>query len=84
MDIIHGNKLGGEGMTHLKIEGHGHLGDFNNEYLLEEGKEFDNLIKVFADLTRYVQKGKQKLVLQVFRELAQLEKEVRTKQTARR
>lgn len=61
-------------MTYLKVEAHGHLGDFNNEYFLEEGKEFDDLRKVFADLTRYVMKGKQELVLGVFKELAQLEK----------
>ena len=67
-------------MTYLKIEGHGHLGDFSKEYFLEEGKELDVLLhEVFKDLTRYAVHGKQKIVLQIFRELAMLEKEERLK-----
>jgi len=62
-------------MTVVKIKAYGHLGNFQKEYILEEGKEFDELIEIFRDLTTYARKGKQKIVLQVFRELARLEKE---------
>ena len=65
-------------MTYLKVEAHGHLGDFSKEYFLEEGKELNILShEVFKDLTRYVMHGKQKIVLQIFKELALIEKETK-------
>ena len=60
-------------MTHVKIEAHGHLGDFSREYFIEEGKELDELTKIFKEFVVYVLKGREKLIMQVLGELAAIE-----------
>lgn len=60
-------------MTNIKIEAHGHLGDFSKEYFIEEGKELEGLRKTFIDFVLYVLKGRKKLIVEVLGELAAIE-----------
>ena len=60
-------------MTHVKIEAHGHLGDFSREYFIEAGKELEELTKIFREFVVYVLKGREKLIMQVLGELAAIE-----------
>ena len=60
-------------MTRVKIEAHGHLGDFSREYFIEEGKELEELATIFKEFVVYVLKGKEKLIMEVLGELAAIE-----------
>lgn len=60
-------------MTKVKIEAHGHLGDFSREYFIEAGKELEELTAIFKEFVVYVLKGKEKLVMEVLGELAAIE-----------
>ena len=60
-------------MTIVKIDAHGHLGDFSREYVIEEGKEVTELTHIFRDFVIYVLKGKEKLSMEVLGELAAIE-----------
>lgn len=43
-------------MTHIKIEGHGHLGRFDRVYFIKKGEEGDKLIEIQDDLMKYLLK----------------------------
>ena len=60
-------------MTKVKIEAHGHLGDFSREYFIEAGKELEELTKIFMEFVVYVLKGREKLIMEVLGELAAIE-----------
>ena len=60
-------------MTHVKIEAHGHLGDFAREYFIEQGKELEELTKIFREFVVYVLNGREKLIVKVLGELAAIE-----------
>lgn len=60
-------------MTKVKIEAHGHLGDFSREYFIEEGKELEELTPIFKEFVVYVLQGKEKLIMEVLGELAAIE-----------
>lgn len=60
-------------MTIVKIEAHGHLGDFSREHFIEEGKELEELTKIFKEFVVYVLKGQEKLIMKVLGELAAIE-----------
>ena len=60
-------------MTKVKIEAHGHLGDFSREYLIETGKELEELTTIFREFVVYVLKGQEKLIMNVLGELQGIE-----------
>ena len=65
-------------MTNVKIEAHGHLGDFKREYFIEEGKEWATTSKILREFYHYVRKAKEAQWDKLFRaldELAKIEKE---------
>ena len=64
-------------MTNVKIEAHGHLGDFKKEYFIEAGKEWVTTSKILKDFYHYVRKGKESQWQELFKaldELAKIEK----------
>jgi len=60
-------------LTHVKIEAHGHLGDYSRDFFIEEGKELENLQNIFKDFVLYVLDGKKELIMKVLGELAAIE-----------
>jgi len=64
---------GGENLTHVKIEAHGHLGDFSREYLLVEDKEIKGLVQIFREFVLYVLKEKENVLKEVLGELVAIE-----------
>ena len=60
-------------MTKVKIDAHGHLGDFSKEYFIEEGKELKELSAIFKEFVVYVLKGREKLIMEVLGELSAIE-----------
>ena len=66
-------RQGGENLTHVKIEAHGHLGDFSREYLIVEGKEIKELTQIFREFAVYVLKGKENVIKEVLGELVAIE-----------
>lgn len=65
---------GGDHITKVKIEAHGHLGDFDREYFIEVGKEFSTTAKILKEFYDYVRVGYEKRWQELFKALEELEK----------
>jgi len=63
-------------MTEVKIEAHGHLGDFSRKYFIAQGEEYRSVRLIMRDFVNYVMRGQRaryKKVLGVLSELAKIE-----------
>jgi len=60
--------------TVVKIEAHGYLGDFSEEYLLKPGLEWKTAAQAMRDFLNYVRKGWEKQIEELFLALDELEK----------
>ena len=67
------SRQGGENLTHVKVEAHGHLGDFSREYIIVEGKEIKGLTQIFTEFAVYALKGKENVLKEVLGELVAIE-----------
>ena len=61
-------------MTKVKIEAHGHLGDFSKEYFIEPGKEWATTAHILRDFFNYVHEGWERQWQKLFKALEELEK----------
>ena len=64
-------------MTLVKIEAHGHLGDFSKEYFIPAGKEFEVTRKIMYEVYHYVSTGVKARYAELFKaldELAEIER----------
>ena len=64
-------------MTVVKIEAHGHLGDFSKEYFIPAGKEFEVTRKIMYEFYHYVSqavKARYEDLFKMLEELAEIER----------
>jgi len=60
--------------TRVKVEAHGHLGDFSKEYVIEPGKEWKTTARIMREFMSYVWEGWEKKNQELFKALEELEK----------
>jgi len=60
-------------LTQVKIEAHGHLGDFSKEYFIGKGEEIKGMVAIWKEFVVYVLRGKEKVIMEVLGELAAIE-----------